>query len=715
MPVAIPLAVTAISAAAGALAAVGTISTLTASLIGIGVSVIGTLAMTLLAKPPKIPKPEFENGKQTLRQSIPPRTRTYGKDRRGGFIFYYNTNEKGNNLYIGTVHACHRIDGIEGYWLGDQEVVLDVDGYVQNSPYQDVGGNEDEDRVRVEVNLGLSAQVASTFLTTLNDRGDWTADHRLRGVANSVVQYRDSDPEHHPEIYPNGPPPLTVVFRGALVYDPRDILQDVDDEDTYTWSDNFALSILDFLTRREGEAGVPVGYGLSIDDWIDLPSFQQAADDCEDDIPLKAGGSENRWRCWGTYQLTEEKKNVLNDLLLCCQGTLLFKPDGKIGLSVGKPPNPNTTPIPTLSNDSILHISFPTPANPLTRVNYIKARYKSELHRWDEVEAGQQLNQALIDKFGEESETPQLRFVPSEVQAQRIARAEVLKANPKWAGTIRTNLSGMQCWGERWVYLNIAELNIENKIFEIQRMNLDRRTMTVELQVRSYDNWYSWSTSLESDPQPVVFDDTGVDPIDAPQDVIATPLSVPVNATTKVPKAIVTWDTSYDPTNRYSVRVRWRKAGETWKLINALQGETSVELPTLEDGVQYEVGVQYVGQRGTVSEWSDTFPFMAQANTTAPSTPTNFTAVLGAGSGVADLSAKAPNDQNFSSLGFYRDTSSGFGTEVLVSGPLYGAPLQTITYQDNPVAGTWWYRVKSFNSSGVPSTPSTGISVTTTS
>ncbi len=92
--------------------------------------------------------------------------------------------------------------------------------------------------------------------------------------------------------WPAAPPQVKVLGAWSKVWDPREELQDADDPDTWTYSDNHALCCLDALRRNPIEA-----YRLAN---IDIDRFTAAADICDQAVALKAGGTEPRYRVSGT-------------------------------------------------------------------------------------------------------------------------------------------------------------------------------------------------------------------------------------------------------------------------------------------------------------------------------------------------------------------------------------------------------------------------------
>lgn len=101
------------------------------------------------------------------------------------------------------------------------------------------------------------------------------------------------------ERWPSVPPLVEVLADWSKVWDPRDNTQDPDDPATWDYSANQALCILDALRQNPVR---PYSTG-----GLFMPSFEDAADICDELVPLKAGGNEPRYSVTGTvvWQNTE--------------------------------------------------------------------------------------------------------------------------------------------------------------------------------------------------------------------------------------------------------------------------------------------------------------------------------------------------------------------------------------------------------------------------
>ena len=708
----IVLGVAAIAVSGGA--AAGLIEPLTAAYISVGLSVVGTLATALLTETP--PKPQMQEGDVSIRQAIPPRVRLYGRQRMGGAFLYYDSTNDGDLLVL-ICHCAHEVAEYEEDWLNDERVQIDEDGNVTDDPWWQ---EEDDDSTVVIVhNLGSPDQ-------SIGDLPDppWTAAHRGRGLCATRVKYSDLKDEEQLKVFPSGPPPYRAVLKGAKIFDPRDPLQAPGVEDDYQWSDNAALVVLDHLTRTE--IGIPVGFGIPFAR-IDLDSFSFAADVSDQEIPIKVegvvSGVEKRWRIWGAFELTEDRKDVLKDLLDACAGRLIQGADGRIGLEVGagkfRAEAADAWTIPagvpqssvTLDAAQLYEWDLTNGKPAIERINEVRATYVSEAWEWAETEAGIQTDEDGIARNGTESSQVKLRFVPSESQAQRVAREILRRGNPTWTGTVRVTLAGLDAWGERWITLQIPELQIDG-LFELTGMRLDRTTMMVELDLASYDDWWDWTAAtdeaLPAVPPPVMDDDAE---IPVPTGVAVTIVHRAVNGQTLQAVGVITWDPP--PRSIYTARARYRPVTipvSPWQSLPVAQDGLQVETNPLADGQGYEAQVRFIGSRGAGGDFSASVPFTAIADPVAPPSPTGLTAQQGVPTvGQVTVSVGAPNSPRHASLRFYRNGSNTFVGATLIDGPLYSGAGATRSYVDAPGIGDWWYFATSANWSNVESVPAGGV------
>lgn len=108
--------------------------------------------------------------------------------------------------------------------------------------------------VRIRPYLGTSGQNVGSDLAA-EYPGKITSNDRAAGVALAIVECR-----YDPDIFPQGRPTPTAVFRGAKLYDPRKDStvsggsgsHRINDETTWEWSQNPALIAYDYARYRFG-------------------------------------------------------------------------------------------------------------------------------------------------------------------------------------------------------------------------------------------------------------------------------------------------------------------------------------------------------------------------------------------------------------------------------------------------------------------------------
>lgn len=219
-------------------------------------------------------------------------------------------------------HASHRIHSIDEIWLND-ELAWTATGGTQ-------GKFINYFFVR-RVVLEGSAANAFSF-----GSGKWNAaTSRLTGCAYSQWEFKvtgDSKKTESP--FASGiPTRVTVIGKGALVYDPRrdstvpggsGPMRAADQatwrfvaDDGATIGDNLALQVLRVLLGWKIAGKLAVGCGVPVRR-LGLPSFAVAANQCDEPVNRSAGGNEPRYQ--GAIVLSEDMdpRAMLDPLLAAC-------------------------------------------------------------------------------------------------------------------------------------------------------------------------------------------------------------------------------------------------------------------------------------------------------------------------------------------------------------------------------------------------------------
>lgn len=515
----------------------------------------------------------------TVKQAMPPRTRSYGRVKIGGAIAFIETNI--GTMYQAVIHGQGQWDGIEEWWLNDKNAQLSG-GAVGVLPW---GSN-----ISITTYLGSDSQAASTTLTS-NFSPLWGTDHRLRGLAYSVISYGWIQEKFFSKVYPNGAPQLRVVARTMKVLDPRSGL--------VVFSENPALCIMDFLTHVDG-MGLPLSS-------IDQISFGAFADICDQPVLLVAGGTEPRYRyrIGFTYDLTQEPREVLRLMLASCDGEIYPAANGKVGIRGGA----WSAPTVTLRADHITGYQYEQGNDRLSAFNRLKLTFTDRSADYQPVEAAPWEDLASQADVGVMQQDLSLTQVPSWTQARRLGKIATYKGNPRHRLTLRTNLAGLAALGERMVRVELDEIDLADD-FLIERFEIAGDLSGCEMTLASLPaETYAWNPAAEEGPAP-----------SAPQDTSTanTPPATSGGAVTLVRRAISAGTaavfiraTVTPPTQTiWQLIGRYRKSGATAWTDMAPDGDWAVISAIVEDNAVYEVQVAFAGyggiNSGNVGSWSAT-------------------------------------------------------------------------------------------------------------
>lgn len=280
----------------------------------------------------------------TIRQlqiptSLPVKRWCYGRTR------VYGTWAPGWVVNNGILYGCLILNsrpsdgGDLGIWIDKREVTLSGDAFdfsagavAANSPFVD--------HAKFWVGLGDQSGPPDQIMSEWGDATGsdpqkfWPTDG-WSGLTVMWVRLDRGGSSSRLERWPRTPPEIEVRMRWSKVWDPRNNAMDAADADTWAWSRNQALCLLDALRTN------PVR-GRSIDQ-IDLPSFVDAADIADEAVPLAAGGSEPRYQADGLIAWAGgEVADQLSPLVLAGGGEL-YRAGGKVGYAAGAYRGPMAT------------------------------------------------------------------------------------------------------------------------------------------------------------------------------------------------------------------------------------------------------------------------------------------------------------------------------------------------------------------------------------
>lgn len=514
-----------------------------------------------------MPKPEASpsDRQNTVKLSIAPRARHYGRVRIGGAVAFEQA--RAGKLYRVTAHGDGLIDGIDEHVIQDEPVTLDGAGAVV-TPAKWAG------LITVKTNDGREDPAHYTALEAAFP--EWDETHLGQGVQSSLVTMTQVDQETYLDVYPNGiKTTYKQTVRGARLWDPREPGQNKDDPATWAWSDNAALVALDHLRHQTG-FGMPDAWVLpQIDDW------KRAADVADQAVTLKQGGSEPRYRASGTYSYDERPADVLQRILAAANARVWIGDQGGLTYS----PGVWTPPTVTIDGMAIESYQIGAGNEGPDVVNEVVGVFTDPESGYVEAQSPAWSDPVSIEKFGVKRSPPaKLYMVPSNGQCRRLMKQAYAGLSPEWRGRLVTNLRGLPALSERFVRIVIEELGLDFTA-EIQDVQFVIESGTVvrglAIDFISMDAaTFDWDAATEEG-----------DRLAPPPPIGATAIPAPTGfaASGSSGEIIATWAAGYPIT--YRVAVEYRETGTLPWFAGAtgLAGATSVTTSGLTAGTTYDV------------------------------------------------------------------------------------------------------------------------------
>lgn len=315
----------------------------------------------------------------------------------------------------------HRVDVLTGFYVGDKFVAFTGNGEVPGYA----------GKLVVRFYAGTADQAADPVLVA---KGGWGTTDRLAGVAYVVVEYKaDAADEKHP-VFPSGRPQFAWLLRGKRCYDPRKDATVAGgagahrwaDPATWEWTDNLAVCRYNwargvYACDRVGDPSqLLVGRGLSA---IEAPPERVAAAAalCDEQVALRTGGSEARYRVSALISADEKFQDTEDKWAAACGGVLI-QPEGSIEVEPGhaKAPVAFITDADLVIGEAVTFSSFRSEADE-EWCNTVIARYVEPTQKWAQHAAPiRRVAADLVADKGSRERTPDLDYVRSGPQAQRI-------------------------------------------------------------------------------------------------------------------------------------------------------------------------------------------------------------------------------------------------------------------------------------------------------
>lgn len=381
--------------------------------------------------------------------------------------------------------------------------------------------------LRIQKSLGGEAYGTQPFPDFVTEsEGYWTATDRQDGHCKMYLRFAVAALD-------GALPTMAAVVQGMLHYDPR--------TSTTVYSANPALALSSYLCNTE------FGLGATFADEIDSDALEAAANLCDENVTLAAGGTEDRYTCNGSFLTSERPGDIIEKLLGCMAGRAAHISD-KWHLFAGGYEAPTVTLDAESELVSAVDID-PMPANN-EWANGAKGVFVDPDNHYQPTDFPAVVSATYLSQDGGVRRWVDLdltSFTNSSSMAQRLAKIELLRRRNALRFTGTWRLSAWRALTARTVAVDFAKYGWSGQVFEVTGSRFvvipgegdSGPTLGVELSLRqTAAAIYDWATN-EEQAQPV-----------APATQLPDPFAVP-----SVEAPTVT-ETMYETTGSAGVKVR---------------------------------------------------------------------------------------------------------------------------------------------------------------
>lgn len=650
-------------------AAVGAVA-LGASYLLIGGALL--LANSLLSgqqQRPDAPKPE--DGKYNLKTSVPPLVYVLGKVKKAGdYVFL---EETGGNAYHITVLAAHSIKGYVSHWLHDEQVGLNINGYVVSPPHFGA-------RVRIDTRSGANASVPYAMVTSAFP-AIWGAQHRGDGLATVAMEVQSVTAEDLQATFPSGMPQHSAVLEGHnRLIDPRTGLAG--------YSENLAIFRYWHLTH-------PVGGKLTPDDMYD-PDWANAADVGDQLVTNRAGGSEPRYHGGVWFRANNDPVQIGRLIDQAAELVIYERPDGRVGVHAGEYVEPDVR----LTADDLLSVRFDPNRRRSTNVLAVRGRYTDVQKGYNTADAA--IYGIPYPTEDERTKTVENQTVQRHNHMARMQKIAYIRANAERVTLVAHYERAKKVPYRRFIKVHYPPRLTESVIEITGRPTLSLRNLTYEFEgiVIPGAALYLFNAATEEGVPGANVLPVERQNVPVPSGFDATIQQEEVGGGSTAAFGLANF-LLQNATFQYELEWQPTSGGAIQQVLGTA-GALQVRSAYLADGVQYRFRAR-TWSAGTPSVWTADVIRTATADPIAPS-PVSGVGGAG-GAGQITFNWTAPNSSNYVGSRLYVNTTNSMTGATLV-GTEYGPPNIADTRVVTGIsAGTRYGFVVAVNGSGIAAAP----------
>jgi hypothetical protein len=463
---------------------------------------IGSIALSFAMRAlfgPKSNAQDRQASIATLDIGENPREALFGEVATAGSLadaFNYGGTDGTDWEVLVIVVADHRCHSLTGFYVGDVYVPFAGDGAVAGYSGQ----------LEIYWLDGTEYQQMPSVVTTY---GLWDQSDNLAGCACVVVAYKADKPDAKTPVWTAGRPSFLWVIKGKLCYIPRKDssiggsgAHRWDDPSTWEWTDNLIDCRYNWVRgvyacdRNDQPGMLLVGRGLTDVEAPPERTFAYA-NTCDEPVPLKAGGTEPRYRCNLVVKTSDAYIDTEEMFAAACAGVIIQRLGG-----VEIEPGSARSIVAEISDDDLIvgeTVTYNAFKPDTQRINTIVPRYIEPSQKWaDHAAPVRRVIADLIEDEGPREDTLTLTAVTSISQAQRCGEIKRRQARLEQTATI--TLGPRFAWLEDgdWIaWTSKRHLRGQRVVFRVNSYSLAeswRNTLALEeITARCFD----WNAAVD--------------------------------------------------------------------------------------------------------------------------------------------------------------------------------------------------------------------------
>lgn len=496
---------------------------------------------------------------------------------------------------------------------------------------------------------GSASQVADADLIAAAPNSEWTANHRLRGVAYLYVRlYYDES------VWATGVPNIKAIVRGRKVYDPRSGLT--------AWTRNPALIARDYILSAQGlnvnSAKVPNSHVIS------------AANTCDEQVQLTGTPTyQTRYLCDGVISTGANRRDNLDKICDTMAGRAWYS-QGQWLLRAGAGGTPTLT-----LNESHLSDSEGIIISPFSSrrdlLNGAKATIIDAAKGYIENQAPEWSSPTLISNDNGQPLTGALSLpmTTDATMAQRLLKIMVLRTREAMTLRVPCNLSQFNVAAGDLISVSLARYGMSSTTMRVLERSFSPEGGVVLLLREELQSVYNWDLG-EAINLPTVPNSSLPNPFNVSPPSVVSVQSGPTWARklrdgSVSARAVINFNAPNDQAVIAGGKliVQYRNAAQSWKFSKNVEfpGDTTQAfLDEVFIGAVYEFRCAYRNNIGVLSSWS---PIVAHTVISPYGASVMGLRNLLKNSDFTDYTGTNNGAASIRSWTYYESTPSGWGTK----------------------------------------------------